>query len=150
MPDPLDIDNLTAMQLGKVLGLESFYPDLNSGKLKSLFPNSGLYFFQRREAVIRQGTASRNLYILLTGKLRVSQKRSKETVELAELDAVTMVGEIALLKPDAIRTANVDTITTAQIFLLVRDDVQRVMEATPDLGKHLVGLARERLAKAHV
>ncbi|OIO06451.1 MAG: hypothetical protein AUJ52_12245, partial [Elusimicrobia bacterium CG1_02_63_36] len=113
-----------------------------------LFPKSGLYYFQENEAVIRQGTASRNLYIVTTGKVRVSQRRGAERVELALLEAVTMVGEIALLKPDAIRTADVDAVTTSQIFCLVRDDVKRVMEATPDLGRHLVELARKRIEDA--
>jgi len=145
MADPIPIDGATAQRLSRELGLESFYPNLDSEKLKTLFPKSGLYYFQKDEAVIRQGTASRNLYIVLSGKVRVTQKRETETVELAILDAVAMVGEIALLKPDAIRTANVDAFTTSSIFCLVRDDVQRVMEATPDLGRHLVALARDRL-----
>ncbi len=145
MAEPIQIDSFTSRLLSKELGLESFYPDLDPDKLKGLFPKSGLYYFQENEPVIKQGTTSRNLYIVLTGKVKVTQQREAEIAELAVLDAVSMVGEIALLKPDAIRTANVVTLTTSQIFCLVRDDVQRVMEATPDLGKHLVALARERL-----
>ena len=148
MPEPIAMNPITAQCLSRELGLTSFYPDLNPEKIKTLFPKSGLYYFQENEAVIRQGTASRNLYIVTTGKVRVSQRRGAERVELALLEAVTIVGEIALLKPDAIRTTDVDAVTTSQIFCLVRDDVKRVMEATPDLGRHLVDLARTRIEDA--
>jgi CRP-like cAMP-binding protein len=147
MPEPIQINGIMARALSEQLGLASFYPDLDADKLKALFPKSGLYYFQENEPVIRQGTASRNLYVLMSGRLRVTQDRPEGAVELAVLEAINMVGEIALLKPDAIRTANVIAVTTAQLYCLVRDDVQRVMEATPDLGKHLVQLARDRIEK---
>lgn len=147
VPDPISLDAIDSEALRSMLRLDSFYPELSPEKVRSLFPTSGLYSFQEREAVIRQGTASRNLYLLLTGSVRVSRREGAAAKELAILHAPDIIGEIALLKPDAIRTADVDTLCRSRIYRLTCEDVKRIFQATPDLGNHLVALARERLAR---
>jgi len=147
MPNPVAMDVSTAMTLRDQLKLSAFFPDITPEKVKQLFPNGGLYYFSEGEALIRQGTVSRNLYILQTGQVRVTRKKDDGTrVELAVLPAPQLLGEIALLKPDAVRTADVDAVVPSRVFRLTADDVGRLNQATPELGKHLIELAKARLA----
>lgn len=145
MPDQVPITQQTADLLKATLKLDDFYPQLTVDKLKELFPRSGLYAFQPNEKVIQQGSASRNIYIIESGRVRVTRSDGGAVRELAVLTDGAMIGEIAVLQPDGVRTASVSTITPCTIFYLVAEDVRRVMSASAALGEHLRALARTRL-----
>jgi len=147
MPDRMGIDEETAELLRTQLKLESFYPKLTPEKVLQLFPKSGLYHFEAGEKVILQGSKARNVYILQSGRVKVIKKAGATSTELAVLEAPAMFGEIALVNPDGIRTADVVAVVSSSIYYLRVEDVGRIMQATAELGDHLMKLAWERLGK---
>jgi len=147
MPNRIPVDTETAEILRTMLKLDAFYPRLSVEKVAELFPKSGLYQFARGEPVIKQGAESKHVYILGHGRVQVTQRTGTEVRDLAVLEAPNMFGEIALIHPYGKRTADVTAVVPSSIFYLIVEDVQRIMQATSELGEHLMRLAAERLGR---
>lgn len=66
---------------------------------------------------------------------------------VARLEAGSLFGEIALLQKDAKCTADVVAVEASRVYRLIYGDVQRVVKVNPELGQHLISLAKSRLGK---
>ena len=67
------IDEACTKVLFKSLQLEGFFPELTPDEARMLFPRSVLLRYPADTVVIQQGEAERDLYVILTGGVGVSQ-----------------------------------------------------------------------------
>jgi CRP-like cAMP-binding protein len=143
MPQKLDMEDGMAELLRLALQLENFYPAISADYAAKLFPQSGLFYYESGEYVIKQGDTERDIFIVQTGSVHVTQTMGSAAAELAVLEAGSFFGEVALLS-DGRRRANVIVREPARIYRLIYGDIYRVMKANPPVGQHLLELAKER------
>ncbi|MFA5139272.1 MAG: cyclic nucleotide-binding domain-containing protein [Elusimicrobiota bacterium] len=142
MPKPLSIDDDLAELLKAVLKLEKFFPKFGTRELLMLFPHSGLFRYAADEPVIKQGEASRDIYILKEGSVAITRGGDNPKL-LATLVPPEIFGEIALVR-EGVRVANAVALEQSAIFRLSYPDIQALVVGNPPLAEHLENLAKER------
>jgi CRP-like cAMP-binding protein len=136
-------DDALAEVLSRALKLEGFFPEFKAEHVEKLFPNSGLYDYPAGYRLIEQGEAGRDVYIILSGSVEVSQSFGTAAAQVAVLKRGELLGEIALLT-DGVRRATAMLLERSQIFRLVYDDIKYILTHNPELASHLKGLAEAR------
>ncbi len=139
----LPINEECARTLFAALKLEGFFPELTPIDARMLFPRSALEKYAANSAVVNQGDAGRDLYIIHSGTVCVTQTFGSAGGQLSNLSAGDIFGEIGLVK-DGIRRATVLTTTDSLIFRLAFQDVQYLLKNNSKLGEHLQALATSR------
>ncbi|MDZ7734786.1 MAG: cation:proton antiporter [Gammaproteobacteria bacterium] len=100
--------------------------------------------FLPEDQVIAQGQRGDALYIILSGKVIVSQQQPDgSSIQLAELVSGDFFGETALLE-ERIRTASIHAKTTATLIRIPRREVLRIAQILPELRQRLAETAAER------
>jgi CRP-like cAMP-binding protein len=149
MPDaggPVRIvcDDYFAQFLSEALRLESFFPEFRASHIVKCFPRSGLYSYPNGCHVVEQGDQGRDLFIVYTGAVEILRSLGSAAAGLARLGPGEILGEIALLR-DGVRMATAVAGGEAQIFRLVFEDMQYLLQHNPPLCEHLRALAAKRL-----
>jgi len=90
-----------------------------------------------------QGTPGTELYLLLSGRLRVLREEQGQTNILGELACGDIAGETALLTGD-VRRAHLDATTDVTLLAVDREALGRVLEKFPEQMKRLAGLITAR------
>jgi CRP-like cAMP-binding protein len=143
-PVRLVCDDYFAGFLCEALRLQSFFPEFRASHIAKCFPRSGLYCYPDGSRVIAQGDQGRDLFIVYTGAVEVIRSLGSATAGLARLGPGEILGEIALLR-DGVRSATAVADGEAQIFRLVFEDIQYLLQHNPPLCEHLKALAAKRL-----
>ena len=145
-PGPVRIvcDDYFAKFLAEVLRLESFFPEFRASHIAKCFPRSGLYAYPNGCHVVEQGAQGRDIFIVYTGFVEILQSLGSAAADLARLEPGAILGEIALLR-DGVRVATAVAQGEAQIFRLVFEDMQYLLQNNPPLCEHLRALAAKRL-----
>jgi CRP/FNR family transcriptional regulator, cyclic AMP receptor protein len=86
--------------------------------------------FSDREIVCQHGSRSSEMYILLSGKLRVT---ATDGTPLTELSPITIVGEMGLVTGSP-RSANVVAIQQTSVFEISKIKFDVLMKKSPDIG----------------
>ncbi|MBI4347369.1 MAG: cyclic nucleotide-binding domain-containing protein [Elusimicrobia bacterium] len=139
----LPVDAECAFTLFTALKLDGFFPELTADEAKMLFPRSALEKHAAGSAVLKQGDPGRDLYIIHTGWVSVTQAFGTAAAELSSLGPGAIFGEMAMMR-DGTRGANVVATTEAAIFRLAFADVQYLLKNNAKLGQHLQALATAR------
>jgi voltage-gated potassium channel len=105
------------------------------GVLKALKLSAG-------HAIVTRGEPADGMYFIASGEVEIMIP--ERHVRLAEGD---FFGEIALLKPDATRTATVMTLRSCELLKLEQRDFQGLLERHVDLAETLGEIARRRIAE---
>ena len=94
------------------------------------------------EELIRRGEQGGELYFLLEGELLVYVPGEGRDIELAELRAPAVVGEIEFLTGST-RTASVRTLTEAEIMAIPQEGIQaRIDDGDPAALKVMFAISR--------
>ena len=80
------------------------------------------------------------MFIVTDGEVRVEARR-----ERIELGPGTVIGELALLNADQVRTARVRAVTDVSGYALSRRDFTRLVESHPKLALALLRVLAQRL-----
>jgi predicted acylesterase/phospholipase RssA/CRP-like cAMP-binding protein len=96
------------------------------------------------EVVFRQGDAGDGLYLVVSGRLRVSVATEAGERMLHDLGRAAIVGEIALLT-DRPRTATVHAVRDSDLLLLRAPAFQALAERSPALMSGMMRLLADRL-----
>jgi CRP-like cAMP-binding protein len=86
--------------------------------------------------IFEKGSASDALYIILTGRVKISDIVDDEEVEIAILEPGDFVGELSLL----LHTTHSKTVTAledTELMVLPKDSFQELIAANPDLADPL-------------
>ncbi|HEU5362154.1 MAG TPA: cyclic nucleotide-binding domain-containing protein [Gaiellaceae bacterium] len=92
--------------------------------------------------LIEPRTPGAGLYVIEDGAVTVTPRSGGQV----ELGAGEVVGEIALLARDGVRTARVQAKTPLRCLALDRASFQRALDEEPQLAVALLQVAAERLA----
>jgi CRP-like cAMP-binding protein len=86
--------------------------------------------------VFEKGSASEALYIILSGRVQISDNVDGEPVEIAALDAGDFFGELSLL----LHTEHSKTATAlddSELMVLPKDSFQELLASNAELAGHL-------------
>jgi CRP-like cAMP-binding protein len=96
------------------------------------------------EVIIKEGTTSPGLYVILGGEVEVSKFEGDTRVHLARLAEGAVFGEISLVT-DSPTTATVQAVRGGEFLFLSREDFQELVQERPEIGEALSALSDERL-----
>jgi diguanylate cyclase (GGDEF)-like protein len=94
--------------------------------------------------VIQQGHLGREVYLLEEGSVEVFRDDTGVPQFVAELRAPGFFGELALLDPDRIRTANVKALTDLRLLAIRMDSFLMLLRRFPALKERIRGVFVER------
>jgi CRP-like cAMP-binding protein len=115
------------------------FASLPPSALRSLADQVSRVRCQAGTQIIREGEAGTELYLVESGKLRVT----KSGAAIAELGPGDMVGEMALLSGE-LRAADVAALEDAALLTLRKDDFDRLLASSSSLRGAVERLSGER------
>lgn len=122
------------------------YIDLPTGALSALLPYGRRRRFRVEEELMREGEPSDVMYLILSGRVRVTRSHQAlaEPLPMAILGPGEVVGEMGLLEK-APRSATVRAMEDLISIELDADAVTRCILEHPDLSLALLGVLSRRL-----
>lgn len=100
--------------------------------------------FRRGEMLCQIGDRADSVYVVVDGKLRVTNREGRE---LSQPGPGEIVGEIAILT-DQCRTANVESIRDTWVMMLSREAFNKQLTENPGAARSVLELLARRLASA--
>lgn len=148
MPDPgpqiLPASEQAIAVLGATLKLGSFFPHFSLADASKLFPFMSLRSYPADFTVFEEGDNSREMYVIVKGKVSVRKRKILGTRELAQLGPGDLFGEMALLVQTP-RSASIVTLEESHILRLTSRDLDYLLKNHTELSTHLQDLARQRI-----
>ena len=89
-----------------------------------------------RSLVFEKGSASDALYIILSGRVQISDVVDGEQLEVATLGAGDFFGELSLLL-DTTHSKSAVTLEDTELMVLPKESFQELVAASPDLAAPL-------------
>ena len=123
---------LVAMHESMVLK-NDFFKQMDPIFVGEVIQRLKMHSYMPGEVIVREGTTGADMFFIYDGavEITVQDAASGQRKHIAELGTGGFVGEIALLDPDAIRTATVTATTFSDIYSLSKDDIDQVLELYP-------------------
>jgi len=104
--------------------------------------------FQPRQIIIREGEMGQEVYLIISGKVVVTEKIEKGSYRiLNSLGPGEIFGEMAMLE-NAPRSATLISATPVKILALTAENFQTIFRAHPRWGYKLMGALGKRIQKA--
>jgi CRP/FNR family transcriptional regulator, cyclic AMP receptor protein len=103
--------------------------------------------FPRRRTVLREGKPGDQLYIIVTGKVKIRQTtaQGRETLITGPAD---IFGELALFDPDA-RSSTVTTLTKVQAVTVHRNTLRAWIIDHPEIAEQMLRVLTRRLRRTN-
>lgn len=96
------------------------------------------------EDVIRIGDEGHEMYFILEGRVEVLVQKKGLMSPIAVIGKEEFFGEMALLEPGHVRTANIRTLTFCEFRVLSADAFNVIASRYPMFGKSLKSIVRDR------
>lgn len=115
------------------------------------------HFFSAGDMILREGDTSKNVFVLLEGKVRVLgsvqlQNHISMRPGISDLNAGAVFGELALFD-DAPRTSSIQALVDSDVAVINGPALLNFLAANPELGfqimLELMGTQASRLRKAN-
>jgi CRP/FNR family cyclic AMP-dependent transcriptional regulator len=118
----------------------ALFSGLSQDALEALERHSVVKRYRRSTVIVEKGDESNNLYVLLSGKIRVylADDSGKEIVLETAEEPGAHFGELALLL-DRPRTASVETLEDSRFIVISRSSFLESLEANPQIA---IGIMR--------
>lgn len=124
----------------------SLFNGLDAEQLKKISNAMRICKFTKGDVIIREGETGDEMYILLSGEIKISKRftlydeagadqRDKQLIHLKDSDNI-FFGEMIMFGKDE-RSATVSALTDVTLGILMQDQVQKLAEEDPSLGYHL-------------
>lgn len=97
----------------------------------------------KHNVVFGEGELGDTAYILKKGKVEISKKTGGRRLVIAELEAVSIFGEMALISEDHRRTATARALGQIEVIEIGKKKFDRLMAETPSI----LGVVLRELAK---
>ncbi|PNU21417.1 hypothetical protein C2E25_02355 [Geothermobacter hydrogeniphilus] len=136
--------------LAYFLGTLPLFSDMTERELKRLETLVHVREYDAGETVFSEGDPGSGLYIVRTGRVRISSRSNQgREIELAVLASGDFFGETTLASP-AMRVASARTLEKAQLVGLFRADLLETVQKNPAMAnKLLLGLTRVMSERLH-
>jgi CRP-like cAMP-binding protein len=125
------------------LAQTSIFSDLDEPSRRRIAEKMGRASFRAGHVLIEPRTTGAGLFVIEEGTVVVEPRNS----EPRELGAGDVVGELALLMREGVRTARVQAKTDVRCLTLDRGSLQKALNEEPRLAIALLETAAERLAR---
>jgi CRP-like cAMP-binding protein len=135
-------DDARLVKREKALAAVDFLSVLSPEQRRILAMRGREHWYSTGEAIVRQGEASTELYVVQSGEVVV--KRS-DTV-LARLGPGQFFGEMALMTGEP-RNATVNAVQPAALFEIDSEAMRETLEKTPELAEHISRVIAARQTK---
>lgn len=113
------------------------FQGVNSAIVRELARELKIVELRDREVLIRQGDSDQNLYLVLSGRLRVTRHDQRKGASLlSEVQPGESVGEMAILSDDP-ASATVTAAGDTRVVGLSQDVFQRFSAASPDAAQQV-------------
>jgi CRP/FNR family transcriptional regulator, cyclic AMP receptor protein len=101
----------------------------------------------RGERLFSEGDAGEKLYIILTGKIKLTKAAPDGRENLLSVHGPgEMFGELSLFDPIP-RTSSATAVTSARLAALAHDDLRTWLSSRPDVAMHLLQALAQRLRR---
>ena len=109
------------------------FQDLNRRELQEVVQLLEIRKYEQGDLVFEQGAPGTGVYVVLAGRVEVTQADDGEKLLLSEAESGSFFGETALLD-DTPRTASAVTTEDTELALFPRDALLMLAEQRPHLG----------------
>ncbi len=133
----------TGVEVSRLLPFELF----TGMELEELAPIAACCVEKTCEAgtvLIRQGQVGAEVYMLEAGSVKIFRERNHVTSQIATLEAPADFGEMAVVNPERIRTATVETATEVQLITISVLKFREFLKTLPILRSNLQASVRAR------
>jgi CRP-like cAMP-binding protein len=141
-------DEFMAIALRPEFPVTPLFAGLDTAGFELLFDRLKVAHAPKGQLIFRQGDASRSLYVISEGAVRVFVERPA-VKEIARLDAGEFFGEIALITDQA-RTATVQAIADTDLIEIEPSAISALLLADPHAMQVLIWFLRDRLVDLFV
>lgn len=132
----------------EILAQVPLFKDLAPRELQILGSSCRERDYPAGAVLLRQGETGVGLFIIVEGKVRVTQHREGgQEFELAMLAKGDVVGEMSLLD-DLPRSASATALEPTRALVLPVWDFRAVLRDSPEIGIKLLGVMSRRLRQA--
>lgn len=107
--------------------------------------NFPLREFEETDLIFIEGAPGNTAFILKEGRVRIFTKIKGERVTLAELNPVTIFGEMALLSSEQKRNASAEAMSHVEVIEVDKIKFDHLMSQSPSIIINLVHALTQRL-----
>ncbi len=130
-----------------VLAQVPLFSDLTKRELQILSVNCREREYPEGATLLRQGETGVGLFILTTGRVRVTQQTAEgETRDLGVFERGAVLGEMSLLD-DLPRTATAVALEPVRALVIPVWDFRAALRESPDIGIKLLAVLSRRLRR---
>jgi len=139
----------TQTLLASILASVPLFRKCTPEQLNALVQHASEQVYPSGHVVTRQGEPSENLWVLLSGRVRVVEATADGQAEmlLGELGKAEIFGELGILR-DQPRSATVIAVDRTQCLVIRQRDFMAVLEESPELANALLRIVAGRLYDA--
>ena len=134
------------MSTADILAKVPLFSSLDRKDLLTLAASARERQYQPGEELVRQGDTGVGLFILTSGRVRVTQTRQSEMFDLGVLDHGQVFGEISLLD-DLPRTATVTAIEPSTVIIVPIWDFRAALRENPSMALQLLTSLSRRIRR---
>ena len=138
------VDSLTTLEKMMLLRNVGLFDDLEPDDLLAITRISQERRFLAGQVLCREGEVGSEVFILISGKVRVWLSRAGQTQVLSEQGAGVCIGEMAVLDR-APRAANVTAIADVRALSIPGDGFRGLILERPELSRNIIGELTQRL-----
>lgn len=131
------------VDISRLLPFELF-DGLEEEDLAPIAESCGELTVQSGTVMIRQGQVGDDVYLLEAGSVKVFRERGDTLHLIALLQAPTDFGEMAVVNPERIRTATVETASEVRLLTIPVLQFRAFLKRLPVLRKNLQKSVRRR------
>ena len=126
------------------LGVFSLFAGLDTEAISEIARSAEDKWVKAGTMVIRQGQIGKEIYLLETGSVAIYTEKNDACRLIAEIDAPTVFGEMAVMNPERIRTSNVEAITDLKLLVIPISEFVLFLRRFVALRNNLLGMVSER------
>jgi CRP-like cAMP-binding protein len=123
------------------------FKGLEKKDLESLYSTGRLLQYQAGEVIIREGDVGSEMFVVMTGTVRVVTGTKQAPVELAQLKRGAFFGEVSLLTGRP-RTATVLAIDDVELVAFGKQDMEPILRKDPRVRKLMKVVVEGRVRTA--
>lgn len=132
------------MSNADILRKVPLFASLDQKDLMTLAASARERQYQPGEEMMRQGDTGVGLFILRSGRVRVTQNRQGENFDLGVLDQNQVFGELSLLD-DLPRTATITAIEPSAVLIIPIWDFRAALRENPSMALVLLAALSRRI-----
>jgi len=138
-------DVLQLMENVVFLKTETFFAGLSTDELRSLAAIAEEIDVKDGACVVKENDAGDAMFIVKRGELRIVKGSGESAVQLAVIPKNSYFGEMALLEPGQLRSANALAKGDCTLLIFQRDDLEKAMEMHPKIAFEFIKMFGKRL-----